>query len=705
MLICQQCWDYHDDSTFGCPLSIPLEHLASVRLSCELRHASTLIAESSSKSADFQTNIPSCADLIGHFTSCGCRKAQHGNLDGSEDGLRKSQRTCLVNSTQTLGRHLFTETAKEDPYSLNKETLVRLIDDGLRRCICPDAVNLNPGIGAVRECQKLPLSEFAPNIFNRGYNRNFEQQAVFVAGIARILASFLSASRPNPATSGNVTRKDSADEYDYGCQVRTRERLLKNLWTALAKGIRGDKSARRLSSLWFARGPPGGEPLGRQTSMDSSKVMQNIEIQDDWESSVRDQQGMFDGEIPPAGEDSSLSENRGTGELLNQSPISSITSVWNHGIENATAPRYHDANFGSEGPGEVDINRFFHATDTSMRRIDEKRSRTNSSPQGSDVSMLTALVRKAPHISQEAHAIKSPDVIRNRSSLTQNVIRMHPLRKHERGEYGTHSNGCEERGAGLYESTVLQWVDNLSDEELFAPNEPFDCCSSEDTRTELNSSATITDDGLISIFQDTIYDSTEEDNILDFPMPLSTTESEHLSNSSLSDVIGNDHLLWHMWKRRASVAPRGEQDVEDMRMLYESDPDMKLFGKGWGLDASNMSSSSNQDPMLQEMPSRSRKTGSPASPMSERRSYFGPTRSSSSSSSSGQETPDPKLQRRGSIMKRFSWGGRQHAAELTGLEMANLNGRDFEVKRRRTMDDYATMEKETHGDDSNEMLF
>jgi len=37
--------------------------------------------------------------------------------------------------------------------------------------------------------------------------------------------------------------------------------------------------------------------------------------------------------------------------------------------------------------------------------------------------------------------------------------------------------------------------------------------------------------------------------------------------------------------------------------------------------------------------------------------------------------------------------------------MSNLSGRDFEVKRRRTMDDYATMEKESNGDDSNEMLF
>ncbi|KEF61276.1 uncharacterized protein A1O9_02841 [Exophiala aquamarina CBS 119918] len=432
--------------------------------------------------------------------------------------------------------------------------------------------------------------------------------------------------------------------------------------------------------------------------------MQNMEIQYDWESFVKDREGVFDREISSAVEDRSLSETQGTPGIVKQSSIIGVTSVWNHGTEDAAMARYHDANSGSQGPAEVAINRFFHETDISMCEGDERRSWTHSSIQGSDVSMLTALVRQAPHFSQEAHAIEAPSMIGNRSSLTQDIIRLHPL-KHETEEDGTHSNGYEERGAGLYESTVLQWVDSISGEEVFAPNEPSDHCSSQDILLGLYLGTTITDDGLLSNIQDAIYDSTEEDNLLDFPMPLSTTESEHLSNSSLSEVLGNDHLLWHMWKRRGSVAPRGEQDAEGMRTLYESDPDMKLFSKDWGVDASEMSSSSNQDPMLQEMSSRSRKTSSPTSPMSERRSYFGPTRSSSSYSSSGQASPDPKLQRRGSIMKRFPWGGRQHSSELTGLEMTNLNGRDFEVKRRRTMDDYATMEKETHGDDSNEMLF
>jgi hypothetical protein len=602
-------------------------------------------------------------------------------------------------------RPVSTETKEQCSLPLNEEALIRLIDAGLRRCICPDVMNLSAGIRAVHEGQKLPLCEFAPNIFNRGYSQNFEQQAVFIEGLAGILASFWSTASQNPAKSDILVRSDPGDVDNYGHQGQTRELLRKDLWTALAIGIRNDKSTRRLSALWSASSSLNGKHWGRQPSMDSSIVMQNMEIEYLWEGFAKDHKEEFDGETPPGIEVSSISEKLGIHGFLNQSSISGVTSAWNHGSQDATTSGCYVAEIGSGGPEEVDINNFFHEADISSCQTDQRRSRTHSSTQGSDVSMLTAMVRTGTHTIQETHEIERPGVIGRRSSLTQNVIRMHPLRKHERGEYGAHSNGCEERGAALYESTVSQWVGNVLGEELFATTRPFYSCSSQHPPLELDSSPTITDHGLISILQDAIYDSAEDEYILDFPMTLSTTESEQLTNSSLSDVLGNDHLLWHMWKRRASVAPRGQQDVEDMRTLYESDPDMKLFSKGWAADASDMSSSSNEDPMLQDLTTRPRKSSSPASPMSDRRSYFGPSRSSSSSSSTGQAASDPKLQRRGSIMKRFSWGGRQHATELTGLEMTNLNGRDFEVKRRRTMDDYATMEKETHSDDSHEMLF
>jgi hypothetical protein len=161
-----------------------------------------------------------------------------------------------------------------------------------------------------------------------------------------------------------------------------------------------------------------------------------------------------------------------------------------------------------------------------------------------------------------------------------------------------------------------------------------------------------------------------------------------------------------MWKQRASVAPRGEEDITDMKTLFATDPDMKLFSSRWDLDPSDISSSSNEDPMLQETTynqSPRDKANSPMTPNSERRSYFGPARSSSASGYVGRSNADPK--RRSSLIKRFTWGGRQNTPQAPGLDGSKLDQRTVEVKRRKTMDDYEIMDREATNDDSSDMLF
>lgn len=49
------------------------------------------------------------------------------------------------------------------------------------------------------------------------------------------------------------------------------------------------------------------------------------------------------------------------------------------------------------------------------------------------------------------------------------------------------------------------------------------------------------------------------------------------SRQSLTDVLGDDMLLWSMWKRRPSTYPQGENDAELLHNMFENDPDMKLF--------------------------------------------------------------------------------------------------------------------------------
>lgn len=49
------------------------------------------------------------------------------------------------------------------------------------------------------------------------------------------------------------------------------------------------------------------------------------------------------------------------------------------------------------------------------------------------------------------------------------------------------------------------------------------------------------------------------------------------SRQSLTDVLGDDMLLWSMWKRRPSTYPHGEDDAELLHDMLQNDPDMKLF--------------------------------------------------------------------------------------------------------------------------------
>lgn len=615
-----------------------------------------------------------------------------------------------------MARIVGSETEEQDIFPLNEEALIRLIDTVLRRSICPNARSISPSLSTVRECQTLPLCEFAPNIFCRGYSRNFEEQAIFIKGIASILASFWPTSGQNTAQSGIRVRNGAADVNQPGHQP-IRELFRQNLWAALALGLRNDKSARRLSPLSLNRCACSShdEQSRQKPNMESSMAMPEMGGNHVWEGLAKEPKERVYVDIPQAIKDFSESEITGVHHLLNESSTYAVTSSWNEGVEDVAMPGCDDMDldFGNEMQDDVDIYHYIHGRESSTGPTDERRKRTNSLTQDSDVSMLSALARTVTDTMEEAETLQTSSMIGSDSSLTQNVIRTHPpyvSRRYMR-EDSADIKSCEERGTGFYESTISQWVGTISGVEPSAITEPYNYHPTQCPLVEVNSRTSITDHGLISIFQDAIYDSGEEENILDFPMTLSSTERERLTETSLSDVLGNDHLLWRMWQRRASVAPRGQEDVEDMKRLYESDPDMKLFGRDWSFDASDMGSSSNGDPMLQDMPTRLRKASSSASPVSERRSYFAQSRSSSNSSSSpgqtpspGQIRPDPKLQRQGSIYKRFSWGGRHAAVEPAGLELTSRDDRDCEVKRRRMMEDYGPMDKGPNSDDSREML-
>lgn len=45
---------------------------------------------------------------------------------------------------------------------------------------------------------------------------------------------------------------------------------------------------------------------------------------------------------------------------------------------------------------------------------------------------------------------------------------------------------------------------------------------------------------------------------------------------SLCDLLGNDHLIWQMWRRRSSTTP-SEELMLQLHTMFASDPDMRLL--------------------------------------------------------------------------------------------------------------------------------
>ncbi|KAK5231786.1 hypothetical protein LTR47_007189 [Exophiala xenobiotica] len=575
---------------------------------------------------------------------------------------------------------------------LEEEVFLALLDIGVRSSIASRPTKTPPGVQSFTEPELISLSDICPASFAQQYAQRFDEQSRYIPAVSRWLAPFSLRSTRN----GNGS---------------TGPHLEKNLWRTVANGVRDPQRARRLQPLWSWSSKKGNDSTKRPKYKDIACLAATLE----------DRRMSNDCGDPSQAEDVIYGDIDNE-DLFNfdadfnqqakycTSITRKATSGGANGCQSATVSDLGDVNVGFEGHEPVDIrNSSFGASDSAGPHHQDD-SHAASPSQISDVSMLLPL--NGPM--ERSRITEDSDVIGGSSWLTQNVIRMHPLRQHGRQDYLVEELDHDHGGKGLgpYEKDHARWSEHeldvlsLGKEELLP--RPYTFCQPAHTKSYSNN---LCETDLLQVYHDLRHSQSE--NILSghWPVPMSEDLKQSPSNTSLADVLGNDHLLWHMWKRRASVAPRGEEDVLDMKMMYQTDPDMKLFGQGWDLDPSDMSSGSNGDRMLHDTVvnhlAPREKHDTPMTPPSERRSYFSAHRSSSASSSSyvGRSNSDPKPQRRPSIMKRLSWGGRPHTSDMSGLDMTKLNGRTMEVKRRKTMDDYEMRDREALEDDSNEMLF
>lgn len=573
-----------------------------------------------------------------------------------------------------------------------------LLDASLRSTICSKPIRLALGVRCLSDQFAHRLCDLSPATFVPWYVQRLQEQVQYIPGISKVLSNFISAAQsPESALLTGSSRPEPHKYHEHGGAP---DSIQQSFWNTVQIGLRAQHSAHRLQPLRRSqtiRAPdPALEPLdgfhspwvGEPETQEnncwggkSAKVMS---------SDASSDEDLFDF---PTKSDDKVNICSSTSSMVTTKGIN-FPCLLAGGCSNDV-----EAKSGGQRWEEF-YDCLFQANVTVGAPQHENSKYSVSLSQMSDVSML--LPCEGPM--KIDHTIEEPQSIGGSSWLTQNVIRMHPLR--QQPDEADQQNLVRQE-PGLYERHDLGWWSDTSDVREEGPEVARHHHTKPTYNNLCSSSFSSSEEEKVHECLETEYNSREGYPFYGRNTPMSPARTQEETNGSLAEVLGNDHLLWHMWKRRASVAPRGEEDFTDLKTLYETDPDMKLFSSRWDLDPNDISAGSSEDPILQDSmhPQSPRdKSTSPMTPNSERRSYFPPTRSSSTTSGYvGRSSADPK--RKSSLIKRFTWGGRNNASQAQSLDMSKLEKRTMEVKRRKTLNDYEAEDREASNEDDSDMLF
>ena len=175
-------------------------------------------------------------------------------------------------------------------------------------------------------------------------------------------------------------------------------------------------------------------------------------------------------------------------------------------------------------------------------------------------------------------------------------------------------------------------------------------------------------------------------------------------NYSLSALLSDDHLMWHMWQRRTSVAPLPDDAIE-LHDMFAEDPDMKLIGgsRRASKPLHTLQNIGDDEEML-EAEYSTNGTNSPTSPPSESSTMYADpfipsTRKSAerpTSSCSARPAPPSRLSRGQSFLKRLSLSSRSSAGagSTSDIDMQQMEEflndkrRPLEIKARKKLEDY-----------------
>ena len=568
-------------------------------------------------------------------------------------------------------------------------TMMNLADIALRSLICPKPMRVSAGLTSYGVDSLFHLASLAPAVFMPDYRERFQERAKLIPTIAKFLSQFLQQSGRStcPEHHTNLARTVIGGPSGEDHTSQQKETLQGHLWMTLANGMKNNASARRLRPLHMA---------DRGTSQDSPG-MHFEDLVDTWCAFDEDQitcspEENFEGLHLHEDEDAPESEDEYFSDLYDEVLSRSSTGF---GLTTKSISYHHrdklstvlsslplddsmlaaTSGFVCSGSAPVQVNPREHAA---------KEDRTgNSLPCRTSKDLHASLDSSTSQLEMAAQTRVSPgqslDMIGGNRYSHAYVSRMHP------------SYESDEEGSYVCQDTAVR---------VF---EPFD---RHDRSVHYPTTPTDTDQNIIGVEQDQCC-TVANTSIYDTDMPT----YDKSNRSSLTDVIGGDHLFWQMWtKRRPSMMP-SDDDMLEMHAMYAQDPDMRLLetqktiGEELGDEYMLDSETSNGSLMSPATPT----AGGAGfmfpynpSPTGERRQshlfhIHKEISPASSQSSSRRPSSREKLSRGHSFLKRLS-GGRSflEEASVSSRPLTRDEPRDIEIKRRKTLADY---EKSSDGEE------
>jgi hypothetical protein len=580
--------------------------------------------------------------------------------------------------------------------STNSAAIVALTDIAMRNWICPKVVRRPAGITPCEENNVFHLANLAPSIFIPGYSQAVQGRVKLILTIAKFLSHFLELSGQKARfgeDTGRPRTSLSEPASEETCSFEQKEALKGHLWMSLTNGVKDVESARNLKPLHITRTERAGDSPCRtfedllstwnacgeddmkfslEDDFEELHLVEGLADSDEYFSDLYDEVLSRSVDVATATKDISQRFNDDHFEVLSGSRFHNITML------SATS------NLACSSSSSADANLSAHtAADTRLGkrlRLLHRTSKDQDFPAGLDSSdsKLNEAVPKRLSLS------RSFDMIGGEAYKHAYVSRMHP-------SYITEENGHSRAGPLVFEHVGRH--DFHAEYSIPTIYEPTPASGDQD---------------LISVEEDHHHCTVTDNFDQDIEMP----SYENSNWSSLTDIIGGDHLLWQMWTKRRPSMTTTDEDMLEMHAMYAQDPDMRLLDT-----QKTMGDSNGEDYMLDSETSSASSSASSPTVGGERGPMFhyGPQlvpdrkphhhfhlhkESSSASSVSGSSRPPSrrKLSRGQSFLKRLS-GGRSSTEEASSSSRAFSRDepRDIEIKRRKTLADYEE-------EDNDEML-